>query len=64
MTTYNVSKEFLYSVMRDVSAPIMDRITAAGHLLQIELYGPERPTVICSVAPRKHSHFASSGGRA
>ena len=36
---------FLYACMRDRSLPIQDRVTAAGHLLQIEPDGPPQVTV-------------------
>jgi hypothetical protein len=37
-------KDFLYAVMRDVSAPIADRVKAACHLLEIEFAQPRTRT--------------------
>jgi hypothetical protein len=39
-------KDFLYTVMRDPTADIADRVKAASALIQIEPNGPPRPSVL------------------
>src|SRR5215813_1452502 len=43
--------EFLYSVMRDSTQPIRDRIKAASKLLALEPHGPPRPSLTIVIQP-------------